>query len=44
MDRDKRWERIKVAYDMLVKGVGKRVEEKNLINEIQEKYELLCRW
>ena len=24
MDRDKRWERIKIAYDLLVKGVGKQ--------------------
>jgi 2,3-bisphosphoglycerate-independent phosphoglycerate mutase len=23
MDRDKRWERIKLAYDMLVEGKGK---------------------
>jgi 2,3-bisphosphoglycerate-independent phosphoglycerate mutase len=26
MDRDKRWERIKVAYDGLVSGVGETVE------------------
>lgn len=25
MDRDKRWERIKLAYDLLVKGEGKKV-------------------
>ena len=24
MDRDKRWERIKVAYDLLVKGIGEK--------------------
>ena len=24
MDRDKRWERVKVAYDLLVKGVGEK--------------------
>ena len=22
MDRDKRWERIKLAYDLMVKGIG----------------------
>ena len=26
MDRDKRWERVKEAYDLLVKGVGKQAE------------------
>ena len=24
MDRDKRWERVKIAYDMLVSGIGKK--------------------
>ena len=27
MDRDKRWERVKVAYDCIVKGEGKAAEE-----------------
>lgn len=27
MDRDKRWERIKVAYDLLVRGQGERVHD-----------------
>jgi 2,3-bisphosphoglycerate-independent phosphoglycerate mutase len=27
MDRDKRWERIKLAYDLLVKGEGERVAD-----------------
>jgi 2,3-bisphosphoglycerate-independent phosphoglycerate mutase len=27
MDRDKRWERIKLAYDMLVKGEGEKFKE-----------------
>ncbi|MFH1319881.1 MAG: 2,3-bisphosphoglycerate-independent phosphoglycerate mutase [Bacteroidota bacterium] len=27
MDRDKRWERIKVAYNMLVKGVGEKTTD-----------------
>ena len=26
MDRDKRWERVKLAYDLLTKGVGERFE------------------
>jgi 2,3-bisphosphoglycerate-independent phosphoglycerate mutase len=32
MDRDKRWERVKLAYDLLVKGVGENVLhfEKNI--------------
>jgi 2,3-bisphosphoglycerate-independent phosphoglycerate mutase len=32
MDRDKRWERVKLAYDLLVKGVGEQVSdfEKNI--------------
>ena len=37
MDRDKRWERVKLAYDLLVKGVGKRSE--NIIQTIEESYE-----
>ena len=27
MDRDKRWERVKLAYDLLVKGVGENVSD-----------------
>jgi len=27
MDRDKRWERVKIAYDLLVKGIGSPAEE-----------------
>ena len=27
MDRDKRWERIKVAYDTLVKGIGTKTTD-----------------
>jgi len=27
MDRDKRWERVKLAYDLLVNGVGEEVED-----------------
>ena len=36
MDRDKRWERIKLAYDLLVNAVG--THSKNAINTIEESY------
>ena len=36
MDRDKRWERISLAYNMLVHGTGKK--SNNLIDSIQESY------
>ena len=37
MDRDKRWERIKLAYDALVLGEGER--SNNLIEAIQHSYD-----
>ena len=37
MDRDKRWERVKLAYDLLVKGEGKKCND--LIAEIQKQYD-----
>ena len=37
MDRDKRWERIKEAYDVLVKGYGNPATD--LLNAIQESYD-----
>jgi 2,3-bisphosphoglycerate-independent phosphoglycerate mutase len=37
MDRDNRWERVKVAYDALVKGVGKMTSHP--LREIQISYE-----
>lgn len=37
MDRDKRWERVGIAYDMLTGGVGESVEQSNLINFIETK-------
>lgn len=37
MDRDKRWERVKLAYDALTKGVGKLTTDP--IQAIQESYE-----
>ena len=36
MDRDKRWERVKIAYDLLVKGEGKKT--KDVISAIEESY------
>lgn len=36
MDRDKRWERIKLAYDLLVHGLG--IPSTNAIDSLQESY------
>ena len=36
MDRDKRWERVKVAYDLLVKGEGKQATD--MVEAVQESY------
>ncbi|WP_333851773.1 2,3-bisphosphoglycerate-independent phosphoglycerate mutase [Epilithonimonas sp.] len=36
MDRDKRWERVKLAYDVMVNGVGK--ETKDFVQSIQDSY------
>ncbi|MEP7170087.1 MAG: 2,3-bisphosphoglycerate-independent phosphoglycerate mutase, partial [Bacteroidota bacterium] len=36
MDRDKRWERIKLAYDLLVRGNGK--QSKDLLKDIEASY------
>ena len=36
MDRDKRWERVKLAYDLVVNGVGKHTT--NLSKSISESY------
>ena len=36
MDRDKRWERVKLAYDVMVNGVGK--ETKDFVQAIQDSY------
>jgi 2,3-bisphosphoglycerate-independent phosphoglycerate mutase len=36
MDRDKRWERVKLAYDLLVNGKG--VPSKNAVENIEESY------
>ena len=37
MDRDKRWDRIKVAYDLLVKGEGK--QSADMVVAMQESYD-----
>lgn len=37
MDRDKRWERVKVAYDCLVNGVGEKVED--MVAAMQKSYD-----
>ena len=36
MDRDKRWERVKIAYDLIVNGIGKHTV--NLADSIAESY------
>ena len=36
MDRDRRWERIKLAYDALVSGIGERVE--NPLEALEKSY------
>ncbi|MSQ78769.1 MAG: 2,3-bisphosphoglycerate-independent phosphoglycerate mutase [Flavobacteriaceae bacterium] len=36
MDRDKRWERVKLAYDLLVKGEGESSQD--IVKTIEEKY------
>ena len=36
MDRDKRWERVKVAYDLLVKGEGKKATD--MVQAVEESY------
>lgn len=37
MDRDKRWERVKIAYDLVVNGTGKH--SKDAVKSIEESYE-----
>lgn len=37
MDRDKRWERVKEAYDLLVNGVGKKAS--CMVQAVQESYD-----
>ena len=37
MDRDKRWERVKVAYDLLIKAEGKQATD--MVQAMQESYD-----
>ncbi len=37
MDRDKRWERVKLAYDLMVKGVGEKTTD--AIKAVEKSYE-----
>ena len=37
MDRDKRWERVKIAYDALVNGEGQKTQ--SILNTIESNYE-----
>jgi 2,3-bisphosphoglycerate-independent phosphoglycerate mutase len=37
MDRDKRWERVKLAYDLMINGEGKKTQ--NIIQSIEESYD-----
>ena len=39
MDRDNRWERVKLAYDALVHGTGQRVAETELLPAVQQAYD-----
>ncbi len=36
MDRDKRWERVKLAYDLLVKGVGEKTND--VLQAVEKSY------
>lgn len=37
MDRDKRWERIKLGYDLMVSGIGKKTTD--ILKAVQESYD-----
>ncbi|QRR02280.1 2,3-bisphosphoglycerate-independent phosphoglycerate mutase [Dyadobacter sandarakinus] len=39
MDRDKRWERVKLAYDAMVHGEGKHVPASGMLDAVRESYE-----
>lgn len=36
MDRDQRWERVKLAYDLLVHGIG--IHSKDVVKSVEEQY------
>ncbi|WP_420149768.1 2,3-bisphosphoglycerate-independent phosphoglycerate mutase [Spirosoma sp.] len=39
MDRDNRWERVKIAYDAMVHGEGRKVAPIDVTNALQESYD-----
>ncbi|XP_074594533.1 2,3-bisphosphoglycerate-independent phosphoglycerate mutase-like [Brevipalpus obovatus] len=39
MDRDKRWERIKIAFEGMVQGKGDKVSQADLIDFVKKKYD-----
>jgi 2,3-bisphosphoglycerate-independent phosphoglycerate mutase len=39
MDRDKRWERVKLAYDLIVNGIGENIEHGSLLTAIKSHYD-----
>ncbi|QJD77173.1 2,3-bisphosphoglycerate-independent phosphoglycerate mutase [Spirosoma rhododendri] len=39
MDRDNRWERVKVAYDAMVKGIGQPISPDGVISALQASYD-----
>lgn len=39
MDRDKRWERVKIAYDALTAGIGTHYPAQNTLQAINDSYE-----
>ena len=39
MDRDKRWERIRVAYDALIAGTGEKATVDQAVNLVKKRYE-----
>ncbi|MFT6880339.1 MAG: 2,3-bisphosphoglycerate-independent phosphoglycerate mutase [Arcticibacterium sp.] len=39
MDRDKRWDRVKLTYDAMVKGEGERVSNGGMLSAIQAAYD-----
>ena len=39
MDRDKRWDRVKIAVDGLVQGQGEKVSEQDIIKTVEAGYE-----
>jgi 2,3-bisphosphoglycerate-independent phosphoglycerate mutase len=39
MDRDKRWERIQIAYEALVAGIGEKSDAKHVCDLITQRYQ-----